>query len=276
MSTAVLVHELCKKFITPRLQIMGRSSRMSLKASGYAALSHQAIAVVAVDHVSFDVHEAEIFGVLGASDSGKTTLIRLLATVIQPDTGDLHIFGQDAIRQPRKVQGLINRISVEASFFKTLSPLENMLFGARRHGVSGNEMRLKAQDLLVRLGIETADICRPMELLSRTAQQIVTIANTLLARPPLLLLDDPTRRLDFQTISEVRQVLRELRESHGTTILVTAEDKKDLDGLCDRTMVLENGRLKELEAPEVLKEQFLFHGLQSMIQRAPEFSEKSG
>jgi ABC-2 type transport system ATP-binding protein len=276
MSTAVLVHELYKKFTTPGLQIWGRTSRLSSKASGHAGASYPALVVVAVDHVSFNVQEEEIFGVLGASESGKTTLIRLLAALLQPDEGELRIFGQDAIRQPRQVQWLVNRVSVEASFFKKLSPVENLLYGARLYGSSGSEIRRQAEDLLVRLGLEPDEIYQPLEALSRTAQQKVTIANALLSRPRLLLLDEPTRGLDRQTKAEVLQVLRELREAHGMTILITAEDMAEVESLCDRVALLESGRLAALDTPEGLRRQLLFQGLQSILQGASDPAGKTG
>jgi ABC-2 type transport system ATP-binding protein len=274
MSTAVLVHELYKKFTTPGLQIWGRTSRLSLKASGQAGAGYPALVVVAVDHVSFSVQEAEIFGVLGASESGKTTLVRLLATLLQPDGGELQIFGQDALRQPRQVQRLVNRVSVEASFFKKLSALENLLYGARLSGFSGNEIRRQAEELLTRLGLYPDELTQPLEALKRVSQQKVTIANAILARPRLLLLDEPTRGLDRLTQCEVSQVLRELREAHGTTILITAEDMAQVEGLCDRVAVLESGRLAALDTPEELKRELLFQGLQSIQQAAPELAGK--
>jgi ABC-2 type transport system ATP-binding protein len=275
MSTAVLAHELYKKFTTPGLQIWGRTSRLSMKTSTQAGSGYPALVVVAVDHVSFTVQETEIFGVSGAKDSGKTTLVRLLATLLQPEAGELHIFGQDAICQPRQVQRLVNRVSVEASFFKKLSAVENLLYGARLYGFSGSEIRRQAEGLLVRLGLGPAEIYQPLEALGRAGQQKVTIANALLARPRLLLLDEPTRGLDRQTEGEVLQVLRELREAHGTTILITAEDMAQMEGLCDRMAVLESGRLAALDAPEGLKRQLLFQGLQSNIQTAPELVGKT-
>jgi ABC-2 type transport system ATP-binding protein len=275
MSTAVLVHKLYKKFTTPGLQIWGRTSRLSLKASGQAGASYPALVVVAVDHVSFAVQEAEIFGILGASDSGKTTLIRLLATLLQPDEGELHIFGHDALRQPRQVQRLVNRVSVEASFFKKLSPVENLLYGARLYGFSGRDIRRHAEQLLVRLGLGQTEISQPLETLGRAAQQKVTIANALLARPRLLLLDEPTRGLDQQTKSAVLQVLQDLREAHGTTILIASEDIAEMDGLCDRMAVLESGKLTALNTAKGLKQQLLFQGLQSILQGAPELAIKT-
>jgi ABC-2 type transport system ATP-binding protein len=265
MSTAVMVHEVLKKFITPGLQIWGRTSRFSLKASGHIGASYPALVVLAVDHVSFSVQETEIFGVLGASDSGKTTLVRLLATLLQPDEGELYIFGRDAIRQPRQVQRLVNRVSVEASFFKKLSPVENLLYGARLYGFSGSQIRKHAEDLLVRLGLGANEIYQPLEAMGRAVQQKMTIANALLARPRLLLLDEPTRGLDRENKVEVLQVLRELREVYGTTILVTAEESDQVEGLCDRIAVLESGRLAALDTAEGIKRQLLFQELQSVM-----------
>jgi ABC-2 type transport system ATP-binding protein len=226
-----------------------------------------------VDHVSFSVEEAEIFGVLGASDAGKTTLVRLLATLLQPDGGELRIFGQDALRQPRQVRHLVNRVSGEASFFKKLSALENLLYGARLYGFSGSETRRQAEDLLFRLGLQPYEIHQPLEGLERASQQKVTIANALLARPRLLLLDEPIRNLDRQAQEAVLQVLRELRQAHGTTILITSEDITPLEGLCDQVAVLESGKLAALDTPKELSRQLLFPGLQSILRAAPELPD---
>ena len=90
---------------------------------------------IAVNRVSFQVKRGEIFGVLGPNGSGKSTLIRLMATLLIPDGGSISVFGHDVAKEPMAVQRLINRVSVEASFFKKLSPMENLLYGARLYGV---------------------------------------------------------------------------------------------------------------------------------------------
>ena len=123
--------------------------------------------VVAVDHVSFTVMQGEIFGVLGPNGSGKSTLIRLLATLLLPDDGDIRVFGYDVVHQPMLVQRLINRVSVEASFFKKLSPMENLVYGARLYGMSGAEIRRQVVEILTRLGLEERSIYKPMEEMSR-------------------------------------------------------------------------------------------------------------
>ncbi len=208
---------------------------------------------VAVDHVSFSVHEAEIFGVLGPNGSGKSTLIRLIATLLLPDAGSITVFGHDVVSHSMDVQRLINRVSVEASFFKKLSPMENLLYGARLYGMEGKETQRKVMEILTRLGLEKRTIKQPMEEMSRGMQQKVAIARALLSHPKLLLLDEPTTGLDPRSKREVQAVVRELNEQHGTTILLTTHDMGEAEALCHRIAIVDNGRIVALDTPVALK-----------------------
>jgi ABC-2 type transport system ATP-binding protein len=208
---------------------------------------------VAVDHVSFAVHEAEIFGVLGPNGSGKSTIIRLIATLLLPDAGTITVFGHDVVSQPVQVQRLINRVSVEASFFKKLSPMENLLYGARLYGMEGKETRHKVYEILSRLGLEKSTIGQPMEEMSRGMQQKVAIARALLSRPRLLLLDEPTTGLDPRSKREVQAVIRELNGQYRTTILLTTHDMSEAEALCQRIAIVDNGKIVALDSPEALK-----------------------
>ena len=208
---------------------------------------------VAVDHVSFSVHEAEIFGVLGPNGSGKSTLIRLIATLLLPDAGSITVFGHDVVSHPMEVQRLINRVSVEASFFKKLSPMENLLYGARLYGMEGKETRRNIVEILTRLGLEKNTIRQPMEEMSRGMQQKVAIARALLSKPRLLLLDEPTTGLDPRSKHEVQAVVRELNEKHGTTILLTTHDMGEAETLCHRIAIVDNGKIVALDTPMELK-----------------------
>jgi ABC-2 type transport system ATP-binding protein len=210
-------------------------------------------AVVAVDHVSFAVPVGEIFGVLGPNGSGKSTLIRLIATLLLPDSGSVEVFGYDVVRQPMQVQRQINRVSVEASFFKKLSPMENLLYGARLYGMDGRQTRHQVVEILTRLGLEKRTIYQPMEEMSRGMQQKVAIARALLSRPRLLLLDEPTTGLDPRSKREVQAVVRELNREHGTTILLTTHDMLEAESLCDRIAVIDSGKLVALDTPVALK-----------------------
>jgi ABC-2 type transport system ATP-binding protein len=200
------------------------------------------------------VQEGEIFGVLGPNGSGKSTLIRLIATLLLPDDGSILVFGQDVVRYPMEVQRLINRVSVEASFFKKLSPMENLLYGARLYGLDGRETRRRVVEILTRLGLEEKSIFRPMEEMSRGMQQKVAIARALLSRPRLLLLDEPTTGLDPRSKREVQAVIRELNEKHGTTILLTTHDMVEADTLCNRIAIIDSGKIVALDTPLALKQ----------------------
>ena len=209
----------------------------------------------AVDQVSLDVLPAEIFGVLGPNGSGKSTLIRLIATLLLPDGGRVTVFGHDAVREAMTVRRLINRVSVEAAFFKKLSPLENLVYGARLYGLDARQAKQEILQLLDRFGLERKVIGKPMEEMSRGMQQKVAIARALLSRPAILLLDEPTTGLDPRSKLEVQAAVRELRGQHGTTILLTTHDMNEADGLCDRLSILEGGRVAALGTPEQLKAQ---------------------
>jgi ABC-2 type transport system ATP-binding protein len=209
--------------------------------------------VLAVDEVSFEVHRGEIFGVLGPNGSGKSTLIRLVATLLLPDEGEVRVFGFDVVRQPMQVRRLLNRVSVEAAFFKKLSPLENLMYGARLYGLEAGEARARIADTLGRLGLERRTFDEPMEQMSRGMQQKVAIARALLSRPALLLLDEPTTGLDPRSKREVQAFILELRSEFGTTILLTTHDMAEADGLCDRIAILEGGHIAALDTPDGLK-----------------------
>lgn len=246
MTQAIAVNEVYKKFGKPGgsfwKQILGS------RTNGDKPV------VVAVDNVSFDVQQGEIFGVLGPNGSGKSTLIRLIATLLLPDSGAIQVFGHDVVAEPVAVQRLINRVSVEASFFKKLSPMENLLFGARLYGLQGGETRQRIEDILIRLGLEKRAIYKPMEEMSRGMQQKVAIARALLSRPRLLLLDEPTTGLDPRSKREVQAVIRQLNQESGTTILLTTHDMLEAEVLCDRIAIIDSGVIVALDTPQGLKE----------------------
>lgn len=216
--------------------------------------------VTAVDHVSFEVQHREIFGVLGPNGSGKSTLIRLLSTLLLPDEGHVTVFGYDVERDEMQVKRLINRVSVDAAFFKKLSPRENLLYGARLYGVTGREADRKAREILKRLGLRDSSYSSPMEDMSRGMQQKVAIARAFLTQPILLLLDEPTTGLDPRSKMEVQSFVNELRDTHDATILITTHDMNEADSLCDRIAILDDGRIVAMDTPAGLKQQVRRNG----------------
>ncbi len=209
--------------------------------------------VRAVDNVTMTIKRREIVGILGANGSGKSTLIRILSTLLIPDTGHVSIFGYDVVKDDRMVQQLINRVSVEASFFKKLSPMENLIYAARLYNMPAAEARAKITSILTRLGIKPDRIGRPLENMSRGMQQKVAIARAFLTAPIVLLLDEPTTGLDPRSKIDVQHFVEELREVHDATILITTHDMDEAEALCDRIAIIDQGRIVALGEANELK-----------------------
>lgn len=240
---AVDMHNVTKKFTQPVFQPWMRSGR--LPAGGAGKLSHQVTCIVALQDVSLEIEPSEILAVYGSHGSGKSTFLRLLSGMLAPDAGELRIFGQDVARQPLQAQRMTNRLSVEASFFKTLSAFENMLRLAHLYGVGGFEAQRRVIDLLQCLGLEVQVIHQPLEDTPNTVQQIVSVACALLCVPRLLLLDEPTMGLSAKDRQRLLQAIKQSRDANGTTVILTAQDRMETLDLAERVLVLENGHLRE-------------------------------
>src|SRR5262245_25067685 len=212
--------------------------------------------VAALDGVSFEVRRGETVAILGQNGSGKSTLIRLLSTLLLHDGGGARIFDHDVFTDTRAVRMLINRVSVEASFFKKMSATENLSYAARFYGMSPGATRKQIPELLERVGFPRDRRGEPMENLSRGMQQKVALARALLTAPIVLLLDEPTTGLDPRSKLEVQRFIREIRETHDATVLLCTHDLAEAEELAARVGILDRGRLIELASPEELKAKY--------------------
>jgi ABC-2 type transport system ATP-binding protein len=209
--------------------------------------------VVAISDVSLRLERGDIHGILGANGSGKSTLIRLVSGLLTLDEGRVEVFGHDIERDEMAVKRLINRVSVDAAFFKKLSPMENLLFAARLYGIDGSTAKRDALEILGRLGIAEKRTSRPVEQMSRGMQQKVAIARALLTSPTLLLLDEPTTGLDPRSKLDVQTFIEELRETHDATIVLTTHDLTEAERLCGRITILNDGRVVAEDSPAGLR-----------------------
>ena len=209
--------------------------------------------VLAISDVSLRLERGDIHGILGANGSGKSTLIRLICGLLTLDEGRVEVFGHDIVREEMAVKRLINRVSVDAAFFKKLSPMENLLFAARLYGLDGRTAKREAVAILARLGISEKRIDRPVEQMSRGMQQKVAIARALLTSPTLLLLDEPTTGLDPRSKLDVQSFIEELRETHDATIVLTTHDLAEAERLCGRITILNDAKVVAEDTPDGLK-----------------------
>ena len=209
--------------------------------------------VTAISNVSLRLERGDIHGILGANGSGKSTLIRLVSGLLTLDEGRVEVFGHDIERDEMAVKRLINRVSVDAAFFKKLSPMENLLFAARLYGLDAGRAKRETVAILGRLGIAEKRVGRPVEQMSRGMQQKVAIARALLTSPALLLLDEPTTGLDPRSKLDVQSFIEELRSTHDATIVLTTHDLAEAERLCGRITILNDGRVVAEDSPIGLK-----------------------
>jgi ABC-2 type transport system ATP-binding protein len=212
--------------------------------------------VAALDGVSFTMAAGECVAVLGQNGSGKSTLVRVLSTLLLYEGGSARVFGHDVMREAASVRRLVNRVSVEASFFKRLSASENLSYAARFYGLAPAQTRRQVPEILASVGFPADRARAPMEDLSRGMQQKVALARALLTSPALLLLDEPTTGLDPRSRRDVQDFIRRVRATHDTTTLLCTHDLSEAEALADRVGILHGGRLLALDVPAELRRRY--------------------
>ena len=212
--------------------------------------------MAALHDVTFTIARGECVAILGQNGSGKSTLVRLLSTLLIDDGGEARIFGHDAFSDTKIIRQLVNRVSVEASFFKKMSASENLSYAARFYGMPPSQTRTAIPEILEKVGFPADRRGESMENLSRGMQQKVALARALLTSPVLLLLDEPTTGLDPRSKLEVQQFVREVRATHDATILLCTHDMAEAEALAERVGLLDRGELLFLEPVADVKRRY--------------------
>lgn len=197
----------------------------------------------AVNDVSLDIKEGEIYGVLGPNGCGKSTLIRMISTLLFPDSGSIEVLGIDVMQKPDAVKNLINRVSVEANFFKSLSARENLLYAARLYGLNQKKAMQKMRSILTELEFPLDKLDGEMSKFSRGQQQKIAIARGFLTDPKILLLDEPTTGLDPKSKVDVQKFIHKVRKELNLTILITTHDMEEVERLCGRIAIMNKGKI---------------------------------
>lgn len=205
----------------------------------------------AVDGIDLDIRPGEIFGVLGPNGAGKTTVIKMLATLLKIDDGHAQIFGVDVAADPHKIRQLIGVTGQYASVDEQLTGRENLRLFARLQGLSRAASRTIAIELLDEFGLsEAAD--KPLSTFSGGMRRRLDLAASLITRPPLIFLDEPTTGLDPRTRNQMWETIRQL-VADGVTVLLTTQYLEEADQLADRIAVIDRGRIVAQGTPEELK-----------------------
>lgn len=238
------------------------------KAVEVAGLTKRFGSFTAVDNVSFDMPDGEIFGYLGPNGAGKTTLMRMLTTLIIPTSGSAKVAGFDIVKNPAAVRRQIGVISQAMTSDLDLTGYENMDVYGRFYGVPGRERKERIRYLL-----------EMVELSSRSGELVATysggmrrrleVARGLVHRPRILFLDEPSSGLDPQSRRVMWELLRQIRQESSTTIFLTTHYMEEADALCNRIAIIDDGKIVVLGNPEQLKREVPGSDIVSLAVEAP-------
>jgi len=229
-----------------------KTFRSSSDSFGFGSLFSKKT-IYALKNVSFQVYKSEIFGIVGPNGSGKSTLVRVITNLLLPDSGYVKVKGMDVQKNEMKVRRLIGRVSVEASFFKRLSVIENLLFSARLYNIKSRVAKERVKRIMERLLFPADYLYEPVEDLSRGMQQKVAVARAFMTEPEILLLDEPTTGLDPLSKKEVQEFIISVRNELGTTILLCSHDMAEVEKICDRVAIIIDGEFVRINTPDGLK-----------------------
>ena len=204
-----------------------------------------------MDAVDLSVRRGEVFGVLGPNGAGKTTMLKMLATLLPIDAGEATILGVDVRREPHVVRQLLGVTGQYASVDELLTATENLVLFARLQGIGRAEARRTADRLLEQFDLTEA-ASKPIKHFSGGMRRRLDLAASLITRPPLIFLDEPTTGLDPRTRGQMWETIRELIRE-GSTVLLTTQYLDEADQLADRIQVIDRGRTVALGTPDELK-----------------------
>nr|WP_206760611.1 ATP-binding cassette domain-containing protein [Sulfolobus islandicus] len=208
---------------------------------------------VAVDHINFEVYEGEIFGFLGPNGAGKSTTIKMLTTVLTPSEGTAIVNGYDVIKQPAYVRQSIGVVPQEYTADEDLTGWENMMMMAGLYGIPKKVAEERSKELLEMVELTYA-AKRKVETYSGGMRRRLEIAMSLISRPRILFLDEPTLGLDAQTRAAIWQYIMKLKEEYKMTIFVTTHYLEEADMYGDRIAIIDKGKILAIGSPKELKE----------------------
>jgi ABC-2 type transport system ATP-binding protein len=206
---------------------------------------------LAVDHLSFDVKEGEIFGFLGPNGAGKTTTIRMMVGLTRPSSGTAWIAGRDILKESVEVKKTIGLVPETSNLYGELTALENLIYQAELYGVPKKDRNIRSLGLLEEFGLKEHQE-KPFQKLSRGLKRRLTIATALIHSPKILFLDEPTTGLDVMSARGLRKLILDSKKK-GLTIFLTTHYIPEAESLCDRIAIIVKGKIRIIDTPDNIK-----------------------
>jgi sodium transport system ATP-binding protein len=224
--------------------------------------------VVAVDGINLRCEPGQIYALLGANGAGKTTALRMLATLLKPSSGSAIVAGGDVVKEPEKVRARIGFLAAGTALYGRLTARETVEYFARLHRVEEALLQARLREMFATLGMdEFAD--RRCDKLSTGMKQKVSIARTLIHDPPVMIFDEPTGGLDVMTARTIMQFIRDCRQK-GKTVIVSTHVMSEVEKLGDRIGIISGGRLLVNGTLAELREKYGIPDLEEIFVRAVE------
>ncbi len=209
--------------------------------------------VTALDGISLQVGEGEIFGVLGPNGAGKTTMIRILSTLLLPTGGQAKVMGYDVAKEPEKVRPLISMASgAERAGYDYITARGNLWFFSQLYGIPSDEAQRRINELSKQIGLED-NLDKKFYALSTGFRQRATIIRAFVNDPRVVFLDEPTIGLDVMTALRIREFLVNQAKEHGRTILLATHNMAEVDAICNRVAIIDKGKILACDTPLALK-----------------------
>ena len=196
---------------------------------------------LAVDHVSFQIGDGEIVGLLGTNGAGKSTTIAMIATLLVPDEGDILLDGTSIVRHPKKMRSILGYVPQDIALYESLSGLDNLKFFGRSYGLRGKELR----DAITRVGalmhLSEEDLRRKVGTYSGGMKRRINIGVALLHNPSIVVMDEPTVGLDVLSRNAILDAILELNRT-GVSVLYTGHYFEEIERICDKIVIMDQGR----------------------------------
>jgi len=223
--------------------------------------------VVALNGCSFTVREGEIFGLIGPNGAGKTTTLRIVGTLIKPTSGSVEVFGVDAIGDPDKIREMISYLPEEAGAYQNLSGNEYLRFMAGFYAEKPSEVEemIGEAELIFGLGERLKDRVKGY---SKGMKRRLLLARALMVRPKLAILDEPTAGLDVVHAYHVRQMIKDYVEKRGVTVLLSSHNMLEVEFLCDRVALIDEGVIVAGGMPQELRQRYGAENLEQVFMEA--------